>query len=72
MNNGRQESSTQAPAGADQLVLSTDDLKQLGQVEKKFQLVRDWTGGVVKHYDTGFFLHGGGGVGKSFTVLDEA
>lgn len=37
--------------------------------DRKTNLVRDHTTAVAKGYKTGFYLHGTGGVGKSFTVL---
>ncbi|MBL8797946.1 MAG: hypothetical protein JNM56_28870 [Planctomycetia bacterium] len=48
-----------------------DDEQHLVQLEAKLQVVRDRVGGVAKGYDTGLYLHGEGGVGKSFTVLGE-
>ena len=53
------------------LTLAPADKHQLIQLEKKLQLVRDRTASVAMSYTTGFFLHGGGGLGKSYTVLDE-
>lgn len=51
--------------------LTADEAKALAQLERKLQLVRDRTAAVVMKYASGFFLHGQGGVGKSFTVLEE-
>jgi hypothetical protein len=51
--------------------LSADDRHHLAAFRQKLQLVRDRTRAVAKGYATGFFLHGAGGVGKSYTVLDE-
>ena len=51
--------------------LSPEDERHLAQLERKFQLVRDRTRAVARGLATGFFLHGGGGVGKSYTVLEE-
>jgi hypothetical protein len=48
-----------------------EDRHHLEQLEAKLQMVRDRVGGVAKGYDTGLYLHGEGGVGKSFTVLEE-
>ena len=53
------------------LALSTNDLKHLNNLEKKFQVVRDRTAAVARGYSTGLFVHGNGGVGKSYTVLQE-
>src|SRR5262245_3511796 len=53
------------------LSLSNEDQQHLARFEQKLQLVRDWTGGVVAGYNTGFYLYGDGGVGKSRTVLNE-
>jgi len=43
----------------------------LASLERKLQLVRDRTRGVVEGYATGFHLWGDGGIGKSCTVLGE-
>jgi hypothetical protein len=51
--------------------LSAADQKALAALDAKFQLVRDRTTAVARGYQTGFYLHGDGGVGKSFTVLNE-
>jgi hypothetical protein len=50
---------------------SQEDEQHLAQLEAKLQVVRDRVAGVAKSYDTGLYLHGEGGVGKSFTVLEE-
>ena len=41
----------------------------LASLERKLQLVRDRVGAVVHGYQTGFYLFGAGGLGKSYTVL---
>ena len=41
----------------------------LSSLEKKLHLVRDHVTAVARGFKTGLFLHGVGGVGKSFTVL---
>ena len=51
--------------------LAAQDLKHLEQLERRLQMVRDRTSGVVEGFATGFFLHGDGGVGKSYTVVEE-
>ena len=45
------------------------DQDPLVSLEKKRQLIRDLVTGVVKGYKHGLYLHGGGGMGKSHTVL---
>src|SRR4051812_3906087 len=45
--------------------------QQLAQLEAKLQMVRDRVTTVAKGYATGLYLHGEGGVGKSYTVLQE-
>jgi hypothetical protein len=40
-------------------------------LERKLQVVRDHSTAVAKGFKTGLFLHGTGGVGKSFTVLRQ-
>src|SRR3954452_18184811 len=51
--------------------LSPRDLKNLAALEPKLQLVRDYVFQVVEGLATGLYLHGEGGIGKSFTVLTE-
>lgn len=41
------------------------------KLEKKFDLIRDRVRGVALKNDTGFFLFGRGGIGKSHTVTSE-
>jgi len=50
--------------------VSHDDL-HLQSYESKLQLVRDYAKGVALGFSNGFFLHGTGGIAKSFTVLGE-
>jgi hypothetical protein len=45
------------------------DKQSLATLEKKLQLVRDLVTAVALRYKTGLFLHGPGGMGKSYTVL---
>jgi hypothetical protein len=74
MRNGKKPNagSTEADQHVDAAAaLSPEDQANLSQFENKLQVVRDRTAGVAKGYTTGFYLFGGGGVGKSFTVLDE-
>lgn len=51
--------------------LGAEDQGHLETLEKKFQLVRDRVAAVVDGTATGFFLHGPGGVSKSYTVLQQ-
>ena len=48
-----------------------NDAAPLASLERKLQLVRDRTRGVVEGYATGCHIWGDGGIGKSFTVLGE-
>jgi hypothetical protein len=50
---------------------SAEDQHHLESYESKLQLVRDYTRGVALGYSAGFYLHGAGGISKSFTVLGE-
>lgn len=50
--------------------INEDDLL-LASYEAKLQLVRDYTKGVALGFSNGFFLHGTGGIAKSYTVLGE-
>jgi hypothetical protein len=43
----------------------------LVSLEKKLNLVCDLVGGVAKHYKTGLYLYGRGGMGKSYTVVQH-
>lgn len=51
--------------------MPTEDDLHLESYEAKLQLVRDYTRGVAKGFSNGFFLHGTGGIAKSYTVLNE-
>jgi hypothetical protein len=62
---GREPQET--PASAQTAV----DGQYLDQLEAKLQMVRDRVTAVAKGYSTGLYLHGEGGVGKSFTVLQQ-
>ncbi len=53
------------------LSLSAADAAHLGSLRKKLHLLWDLVTGVAKGYKTGLFLHGPGGVGKSFNVLQR-
>jgi hypothetical protein len=55
----------------DHVPFSDADKIHLATLETKFQVIRDHTTGVVKGFKPGFYLHGPGGVGKSFTVLRQ-
>ncbi len=43
----------------------------LASLERKLHLVRDRVTAVARGYQTGLYLYGAGGVGKSYTVLDH-
>lgn len=49
--------------------LSATDQANLASLRKKIHLLFDLVTGVAKGYKTGLFLHGPGGVGKSYNVL---
>ncbi|MEI7686562.1 MAG: hypothetical protein WCL32_16205 [Planctomycetota bacterium] len=51
--------------------LTPDDLVNLASLESKLDHVGDLVTGVAKDYHTGLFLHGEGGTGKSFKVLEK-
>jgi hypothetical protein len=51
--------------------LSKADQRHLETLEGKLQLVRDYTTSVATGRTGGFYLHGNGGCGKSFTVIKE-
>ncbi len=59
------------PAATAVIPPSDEDQRYLEQYEAKLQLVRDYTRGVALGYSAGFYLHGAGGISKSFTVLGE-
>src|SRR6266404_4873734 len=56
---------------SDQQPLPTIDQAALDSLEREFHLVRDFVRAVIKGYKTGLFLYGPGGVGKSYTVIDQ-
>jgi len=51
--------------------LTAEEQAHLTKLESRFQHIRDAVEGVAQHYHTGLFLHGEGGTGKSYTVLDH-
>jgi hypothetical protein len=51
--------------------LSEAEQGYLARLENKLQLARDRTAAVALGHATGFYLFGEGGVGKSYTVLEE-
>jgi hypothetical protein len=48
-----------------------EERAHLQALQGKLDHVRDVVGGVVKRYHTGALLHGEGGTGKSYTVMEE-
>jgi hypothetical protein len=69
MSEDRTASDRQEEPGGSPPPLSPADQRHLAAFEDKLQLVRDRTAAVVNGYSTGFFLHGAGGMSKSYTVL---
>jgi len=59
------------PAAIPVIPPSAEDQQHLERYEAKLELVRDYTRGVALGYSAGFYLHGAGGISKSFTVLGE-
>ena len=57
--------------GGPPLELAKADKKHLETLEGKLQLVRDFTASVATGRTGGFYLHGNGGCGKSYTVIEE-
>jgi hypothetical protein len=51
--------------------LTRDERATLRNLEGKLLQIRSAVRGVVKEYHTGLLLHGEGGTGKSYTVLNE-
>jgi hypothetical protein len=51
--------------------LTKTDLKHLANYERKLQLVKDQTTLCAKGYWNGLYVHGSGGIGKSFAVLTQ-
>ncbi len=51
--------------------MNLEDAENLERLEKKLALIRDRVRSVAFRYNTGFFLHGDGGTGKSFVVQGE-
>lgn len=43
----------------------------LASLDRKLQVARDWVTSVALGMQTGFYLHGTGGIGKSHTVLEQ-
>jgi hypothetical protein len=51
--------------------LTEDDLKHLANYERKLQLVKDQTTLCARGYWNGLYVHGAGGIGKSFAILTQ-
>ena len=49
--------------------VSDSDL--LASLDKRFQVIRDHVTAVGQGYKTGLYIHGSGGIGKSFSVLQQ-
>jgi hypothetical protein len=56
---------------SDQSTPRLPDSNELASLDHKLALVRDRVTAVVHRYQTGFYLHGTGGIGKSYTVLAQ-
>jgi hypothetical protein len=71
--NGRGRPHVAQPEGtaSAELALCTADLRQLEELEKKLQSVRDLTAMVADGRSTGLYVWGAGGCGKSHTVVEE-
>jgi hypothetical protein len=48
-----------------------NDQEALASLDKKLLLVDDCVTAVVGHYETGLYLYGSGGLGKSYTVMKK-
>ncbi len=59
-----------APATQTSKTMTAYEKQCLASMEAKFDIIRDNVSKVVNGIDTGFFLTGEGGVGKSFCVLE--
>src|SRR5262249_13700455 len=53
------------------LALSPADLRHLAELEKKYQVIRDYTASVARARTTGLYVWGLGGCGKSHVIIDE-
>jgi hypothetical protein len=51
--------------------LTDAELSHLDRLNGRLQIVKDRTRGVAEGHYSGFYLWGNGGIGKSFTVLQE-
>src|SRR5207244_3419892 len=71
-NQAHEDNNTPPPAPEPEPIVpggASCDEDHLASLEKKLQVVRDRTRGVVEGYATGLHVWGDGGIGKSFTVL---
>jgi hypothetical protein len=55
----------------DERLSMAGDPVALASLENKIEVIRDLVTGVAKGYKHGLFLYGGGGMGKSYAVLDQ-
>ena len=51
--------------------LSDDESRNLDRLNSRLQLIRDRTTAVAEGWSTGLYLFGEGGIGKSYTVLEQ-
>src|SRR5262249_11274217 len=57
------------PTAADHGGLTPEDQRHLADMERRLQVVRDYTVGVVAGFYTGLYVYGPGGTSKSYTIL---
>jgi hypothetical protein len=55
----------------DERLSMAGDPVALANLENKLQVIRDMVTGVAKGYKHGLFLYGGGGMGKSYAVVEQ-
>jgi len=55
----------------DERLSMAGDQDALASLENKLHVIRDFVTSVAKRYKHGLFVYGGGGMGKSYTMLDQ-
>src|SRR5262249_25318694 len=53
------------------LGLSADDRRQLEELEKKYQIIRDYAASVARGRTTGLYVWGLGGCGQRHVIIEE-
>ena len=71
MSKANKKATSEGTTGTKAVGLTDEEKMVLAALDGRLQLIRDRVRGVSEGWQTGFYLFGEGGIGKSFTVLGE-